>query len=61
LTELQEATAFGAAICGKAALEGVSPMDTGDSFTIETIDAPTARFESLAAYEQAFDVALSDA
>lgn len=61
LTQLQEATAFGAAICGKAALEGVSPMDIGDSFTIETIDAPGARFESLVAYGQAFDAALNDA
>jgi hypothetical protein len=35
ITQLQEATAFGAALLAKAALAGGTPMDTADLFDID--------------------------
>ena len=35
LSDMEEATAFGAALIAKSALEGKNPMELGGSFTIE--------------------------
>ncbi len=54
ITELKEATAFGAAICGVAALEEVSPMQTIDGFAIDAVPVEKHDFPGLAEYEAEF-------
>lgn len=54
LTRLDEATAFGAAILGKAALDTTDPMATRDLFTIEEILVATDSFTGLQHYEESF-------
>lgn len=54
LTNIDEATSFGAALMGKSATEGIAPEDLGDRFEIETKHVPRADFDGLASYEQEF-------
>jgi sugar (pentulose or hexulose) kinase len=53
-TDLAEATAFGAAILGKAALDGTTPMETADCFTIEPEPVATPALSGLEEYAEAF-------
>lgn len=53
-TDLAEATAFGAAIIGKAALDGTTPMETADCFAIETNAVERPSLAGLAEYAKAF-------
>ncbi len=50
LTDMKEATAFGAAILGKAALDGTTPMETASCFDIDTESVPTLKLDNLDAY-----------
>lgn len=54
LTQLEEATAFGAAMLGKAALEGTTPMDMADRFEIETRAVGSHAIPGLDAYARKF-------
>ncbi len=54
LTRLEEATAFGAAILGKAALDGTGPAETRDCFEIERIEVPGDRIDGLERYTRDF-------
>jgi sugar (pentulose or hexulose) kinase len=59
-TKMAEATAFGAAILGKAALDGTSPMETASCFEIEIMDVPEKpSFPGFAEYEAEFHRLLS--
>ncbi|MBD3314755.1 MAG: carbohydrate kinase [Chitinivibrionales bacterium] len=53
-TDLAEATAFGAAILGKAALEGTTPMNTADQFEIRTEAVERPNLTGLEEYAEAF-------
>jgi L-fuculokinase len=53
-TNLEEATAFGAALLGKAALRGVSPRDLADLFEIERREVASEKFEGLDGYREEF-------
>ncbi len=53
-TRLEEATAFGAALLGKAALDGTSPMSLGDLFTIEMVEVDKPRVPGIEAYVKEF-------
>lgn len=53
-TRLEEATAFGAALLGKAALMGSTPMESGDMFDIEVIPVERPDLPGLQAYDQEF-------
>ncbi len=54
LSNLQEATAFGAALMNIAAVEGKSLNDIGDKFTIDTTDIEKRHFDALDAYQEKF-------
>lgn len=54
LTGIEEATSFGAAITGVAALEGRDPIEYSDRFEIETFEVKPETFPGLAEYEAAF-------
>jgi hypothetical protein len=54
LTQLEEATAFGAAILGKAAMDGTTPMDTAKYFEIGIREVKPQSFKGLAEYADAF-------
>lgn len=54
LTSMAEATAFGAALLGKAALNQVTPLELKKDFSIEFQEVPATRLEGLAEYYQAF-------
>jgi sugar (pentulose or hexulose) kinase len=54
LTNLQEATAFGAALLGKAALDTVRPEALGELFTIETSAVEKQTFSELDSYKKRF-------
>jgi sugar (pentulose or hexulose) kinase len=53
-TKLEEATAFGAALLGKAALMGSTPMETRDMFDIEVIPVQRPELPDLRDYDQEF-------
>jgi L-fuculokinase len=53
-TNLSEATAFGAALLGKAALLGTSPRELSDLFEIEAREVAREEFEGLAGYRAEF-------
>jgi hypothetical protein len=53
-TDLAQATAFGAALLGKAALEHCSPMDLGDYFSINMQDVAAGALCDLAQYRSRF-------
>jgi sugar (pentulose or hexulose) kinase len=54
LTKLEEATAFGAAMLAKAALDTTTPEATRNCFEIERIDVVREPVEGMAAYAQRF-------
>jgi sugar (pentulose or hexulose) kinase len=54
LSDIPEATAFGAALLGKAALEKRPLKELKADFEIQTDKAPQATFEGLDAYDDAF-------
>ena len=54
LTNLKEATAFGAALVGKAAIEQAHPKDYKDLLEIEKIPIKKFRFEGLSEYSNKF-------
>ena len=54
LTNLEEASAAGAAICGKCALEGVDLTDAGNWVTIETEQVEPPAITSFEQYKDAF-------
>lgn len=54
LTNLEEATAFGAALLGKAGKEGRRPEEYAGLFEIETEPVETAAFDGLSAYMESF-------
>lgn len=54
LTGLEEATAFGAALLAKAALDKGTPMDTAGLFDIETIDVPRPDIPGIDEYAAEF-------
>jgi L-fuculokinase len=51
-TRLDEATAFGAAMLGRAALDKSTPMETRDLFDIEIVDVPAPRLPGIAQYAE---------
>ncbi|MBN2224779.1 MAG: carbohydrate kinase [Deltaproteobacteria bacterium] len=53
-TNLAEATAFGAALLGKAALMGTTPRELSDLFEIEAREVAPERFEGLEGYREQF-------
>ncbi|MBD3239640.1 MAG: carbohydrate kinase [Chitinivibrionales bacterium] len=53
-TRLEEATAFGAAMLAKAALDGTTPLDTKDLFEIEMIEIAKPNVPGLGEYIDAF-------
>ena len=53
-TNLEEATAFGAALLGKAGMEGNKPENYADLFEIETVPVETAAFSGLSEYMEHF-------
>ncbi len=53
-TSLEEATAFGAAILGKVAVEKIDPAEVGSFFDIEFSPVPKEKLEGLAGYIDAF-------
>ncbi len=53
-TRLEEATAFGAALLAKAALDGATPLETSELFDIETIEVSKPRLPGLDEYIGAF-------
>lgn len=55
LTKMDEATAFGAAILAKAALDGVTPDKTKENFEIEIRDIETPKIQLMQAYMAEFD------
>ncbi len=59
LTKMDEATAFGAAILAKAAIEGVDPKNVGDNFDIEINQIKTSIIKYLDKYKTAFDKLIS--
>ncbi len=54
LSNLAEATAFGAALLGKAASKDLDPLDLGDHFEIEKKEVPKMDFNGLSKYMEAF-------
>ncbi|MFP4444146.1 MAG: FGGY-family carbohydrate kinase [Spirochaetia bacterium] len=54
LTNIAEATSYGAAILSKAALEGKSPRDYADDFTIETKNVEPVKIEGFDKYIDSF-------
>ncbi|MBD3345778.1 MAG: carbohydrate kinase [Chitinivibrionales bacterium] len=54
LTQMQEATAFGAAILGKAALDKTTPMESSNAFEIEINKVEPVTFEGIDQYTEAF-------
>ena len=54
LTNLDEATAFGAAMLGKAALDGTDPYAMADLYEIEKSEVKPETFDGLDVYMQAF-------
>lgn len=54
LTNLDEATAFGAAMLGKAALDGTDPYAMADLYEIEKTEVKPEAFDGLDAYTAAF-------
>ena len=54
LTNMEEATAFGTALVGKAALEGVDPKELSDLFQIEKKPVPNRKLPGLESYTNAF-------
>ncbi len=54
LTRLDQATAFGAAILAKAAIDKTDPMATAQYFDIEQVPVPTEVFTGLEEYETLF-------
>jgi sugar (pentulose or hexulose) kinase len=54
LTNLKEATSFGAALMGKAAAEGKHPKDFKNLLEIEKIPVKKYRFEGLEEYTKEF-------
>ncbi len=54
LSDLSEATAFGAAITAKCAVEGVAPRDVASAFTIATTPVEAPPIEGLEAYAEEF-------
>lgn len=54
LTNLEEATAFGAALLGKAGMEGENPETYADLFEIETIPVQDVSFLNIAEYMETF-------
>jgi L-fuculokinase len=58
LTELKEATAFGGALLGLAALRGEDPHALKDAFTIQKASSEETRFEAAKAYAAAFEAAV---
>jgi sugar (pentulose or hexulose) kinase len=53
-TNLEEATAFGAALLGKAALMGTNPRDLAGLFEIERREVPSEKFTGLEGYREEF-------
>lgn len=53
-TQLQEATALGAALLGRAALDTVTPMECADLFSIDEKIVDTLTFAGIEAYQQTF-------
>jgi L-fuculokinase len=53
-TNLEEATAFGAALLGKAALRRTDPRELGDLFEIERREVALEKFEGLEGYREEF-------
>jgi sugar (pentulose or hexulose) kinase len=54
LTNLSEATAFGAALLAKAALDGTDPKTLGNFFEIETKEVKREQFDGLSQYVDSF-------
>ncbi len=54
LTRLEEATAFGAALLGKAALDGTTPEESKDLFTIEQIPVGAEKIQGMDIYAEKF-------
>ncbi|MBD3420377.1 MAG: carbohydrate kinase [Chitinivibrionales bacterium] len=54
LTNMEEATAFGAAILGKAALDKTTPMETNDCFDIKLTPVDRVELPGMQEYVQAF-------
>ncbi|MBD3322569.1 MAG: carbohydrate kinase [Chitinivibrionales bacterium] len=54
LTQMEEATAFGAAILGKAALDKTTPMETSTSFDIKINKVANVAFDGITEYTEAF-------
>ena len=54
LSNLEEATAFGAALLGKAALDGRDPLEYGDFFEIDKHEVEKISFPGFPAYIRAF-------
>lgn len=54
LTNIDEATSFGAALIAKSAREKIEPESLGEKFEIETNPVSKATFDGLTDYEQAF-------
>lgn len=59
LTKIDEATALGAAILAKAAIEDVDPKSIGDTFTIATSHIKTPSIEFMDEYRAKFDRLIS--
>jgi hypothetical protein len=57
---MKEASAFGAAICGKLALEGLQPEAVRDLFQIEYIPVARRKLEGLSAYRDRFHSLLGE-
>jgi len=53
-TNLSEATAFGAALLGKAALTGADPRELSDLFEIEARAVAPEQFKGLMEYRDEF-------
>ena len=54
LSDMEEATAFGAAITAKCAVEGITPRDAAAAFTIATTPLQAPEIEGLEAYAEEF-------
>jgi len=55
LTGLKEASAFGAALLGLAAHEGMSPHQLAERFTLTTTRVPPFELPNLQAYVETFE------
>jgi hypothetical protein len=60
LTDLNEASALGAAMLGLAAVEGLSPQQLGDHFAMTTTRIAPYRFVGLQEYVEAFERQVAD-